>query len=639
MDNDQIKAAVAAKRQPGALQARLTGIKQQAATLLGAGVPPTVRAILEEAAETSEYSRYAVIARNRAELGTELGALTDEEWRRLAQTLLPRLEPSVVCALQGLVRRPYTEGLTRRPFRTPTARATLAGMRGRWLANVALLLGDYDADIVWVAEHAAHLAGWSGAVDLGWLLAGAIDRGGSTGDAVFDVLAATVRGDHPTSQMGRHVTQALLSCNRPDAWEIVARLLLAAQREEGLRQVILESVDEAHPAAFRRIVTVIREHNLARFSSVIRAADTWFGFLWDGTSQVKIDSLLGRVLTLLDDPAARETALNGDDAETAYLALWSVAFENVDAVVPLATKLASSSSESMRFVAAHILVQSLWSSALGVLVDLLGDADLRVAARALDGFFADRSKQVNVEKLFDRLEPLIARIPKRGQQLDAIVWPWWKHTLERSHVAAAMVVHAAHIPGDRLLPHVRDLHADGRAAFLRSVAGLAAQRLRDQAKPKRRTLSAGERTLAIDFLGDASESVRSTAYNVLEPLPLESDEVERIVTLLDRKASDLRARSLSRLRALSDADLLNVADRLLADASELRRQAGLELLRDAMEKKRSLAEVRARIERYSAGRAALTKQEEAHVAAVLHEPTVASTDDALGLIDLRAMQT
>jgi len=637
MDNEQIQAELAAKRQPGSLLARVTGIKQQAAALVGAGVPPTVRAMLEQALQASEYSRHAVIARNRAELGAQLGALGDDGWRRLAQTLLPRVESSVACALDGLVRRPYTEGLTRRPFRAPHSQVTLATIRGRWLASVALLLGDYDADIVWIAEHAAHLAGWSGAVDLGWLLAGAIDSGGATGDAVFEILAATVRGDHPTSQMGRHVTQALLSCARPDAWQLVERLLLAAQREEGLRQIILESVDESHPAAFRRLVTVIREHNLARFSSVIRAADTWFGFLWDGTSQVKIDGLLGRVLALLDDDAAQAAALNGDDAESAYLALWCVAFHNVEAALPLAANLASSGSESMRFVAAHILVQSAWPSAFDSLSHLLGDADLRVAARALDGFFADRSKHADVAQMFGRLEQLIARIPKRGQHLDALVWPWWKRTLERSHVAAAMVVHAAHIPGDRLLPHVRDLNADGRAAFLRGVAGLAAHRMRGQPESKRRPLSAGERALAIDLLGDASEPVRSTAYHVLDALPLESDEVERIVTLLDRKASDLRARSLTRLRALSDAALLNAADRLLADTSETRRQAGLELLRDAMEKKRSLAAVRARMERYRAVRQTLSKQEEVHVAAVLTEPTVASTENALGLIDPRAM--
>src|SRR6185437_10615692 len=423
MDNDQIKAELAAKRRPGALLERLSGIKQQAAALIGAGIPPTVRALLAQACNASEYSRYALIARSRAELGAHLAGLSDDDWRQLAHSLLPRLESSVVAALRALERRPYTEGLTRRPFRSSLSGKTLAGLRGRWLASVALLLGDYDADIVWIAGHGAPLAGWSGAVDLGWLLAGAIDAGGATGDAVFEVLAATVRGDHPTSQMGRHVTQALLSCARPDAWELVERMLLAAQREEGLRQVILESVDESHPAAFRRIVTVIREHNLSRFSSVIRAADTWFGFLWDGTSQVKIDSLLGRVLTLLDDAAARDAALNGDDAETAYLALWSIAFEDVDAMLPLATKLASSSSESMRFVAAHVLVQSSWTSAFGPLINLLGDSDLRVAARALGGFFVDRSTHADVAQIFERLEQLIARIPKRGQPLAAIVWP------------------------------------------------------------------------------------------------------------------------------------------------------------------------------------------------------------------------
>lgn len=633
-----MKADLAAKRRPGALLERLSGIKQQAAALIGAGIPPTVRALLAQACNASGYSRYALIARSRAELGAHLAGLSDDDWRQLAHSLLPRLESSVVAALRALVRRPYTEGLTRRPFRSPLSGKTLAGLRGRWLASVALLLGDYDADIVWIAGHGAPLAGWSGAVDLGWLLAGAIDAGGATGDAVFEVLAATVRGDHPTSQMGRHVTQALLSCARPDAWELVERMLLAAQREEGLRQVILESVDESHPAAFRRIVTVIREHNLSRFSSVIRAADTWFGFLWDGTSQVKIDSLLGRVLTLLDDAAARDAALNGDDAETAYLALWSIAFEDVDAMIPLATKLASSSSESMRFVAAHVLVQSSWTSAFGPLINLLGDSDLRVAARALAGFFADRSTHADVAQIFERLEQLIARIPKRGQPLAAIVWPWWKHTLERAHVAAAMVAHAASVPGERLLPHVRDLNADGRAAFLRSVAGIAAYRSRGRPDAQRRTLTAGERALAIDLLGDAASSVRSTAYDVLDAMPLERDEVERIIDLLDRKASDLRARSLRRLRALSDADLLSVSDRLLADASEARRQAGLELLRDAVETKRSLADVRERIERYSAGRATLSTQEEAHVTAVLREPTVATNEDALGLIDPRTMQ-
>jgi len=37
--------------------------------------------------------------------------------------------------------------------------------------------------------------------------------------------------------MGRHVTRALLTASRPDGWEFVEKLLLAAQREDGLRQM------------------------------------------------------------------------------------------------------------------------------------------------------------------------------------------------------------------------------------------------------------------------------------------------------------------------------------------------------------------------------------------------------------------
>jgi len=70
MDNDRIEVELTAKRQPGALLERLTSIKQQAAALVGAGVPPTVRALLEQACKTSDYSRYALIVRSSDEVGT-----------------------------------------------------------------------------------------------------------------------------------------------------------------------------------------------------------------------------------------------------------------------------------------------------------------------------------------------------------------------------------------------------------------------------------------------------------------------------------------------------------------------------------------------------------------------------------------
>ena len=106
--------------------------------------------------------------------------------------------------------------------------------------------------------------------------------------------------------------------------------------------MILESVDEAHPQMFRRMLRLIVDQDLARFTSVVRAADTWFGFMWDGASNAKVDGLVRRALLFLDDPAARAAALDESDGETVYLALWATAFDDVDeAIGPAAARLSA----------------------------------------------------------------------------------------------------------------------------------------------------------------------------------------------------------------------------------------------------------------------------------------------------------
>ena len=46
-------------------------------------------------------------------------------------------------------------------------------------------------------------------------------------------------------------------------------MLLAAQRQEGFRQSILESIDISLPDAFRHMLKVIIDNNLVRFSSTV----------------------------------------------------------------------------------------------------------------------------------------------------------------------------------------------------------------------------------------------------------------------------------------------------------------------------------------------------------------------------------
>src|SRR5262249_48124220 len=71
---------------------------------------------------------------------------------------------------------------------------------------------------------------------IGHLLAAVISSGGESADEVFEIVCRSARGEHEIGGMGRHVTRALLSASRPEGWELMEKMLLAAQRQEGLRR-------------------------------------------------------------------------------------------------------------------------------------------------------------------------------------------------------------------------------------------------------------------------------------------------------------------------------------------------------------------------------------------------------------------
>ena len=112
-----------------------------------------------------------------------------------------------------------------------------------------------ELDLNWYAAWTPYL-GYGADNTLGYLLAAAVEQNNAE---VFDTLVASAKGEHPIGAMGRHVPRALLTANKPEGWDFIEKLLIAAQRQEGLRQVILETVDESHPEAFIRMLRLLSE--------------------------------------------------------------------------------------------------------------------------------------------------------------------------------------------------------------------------------------------------------------------------------------------------------------------------------------------------------------------------------------------
>ena len=233
----------------------------------------------------------------------------------------------------------------------------------------------------WVAAWAVHLSWRTDA--LGYLFAGIIDAGGPSAESVLAILKDSAANRHEVGGPGGHATRGLLCCSRPEAWAFMEGLLLAAQRQEGLRQTILEAVDEAHPQAFQRLLGVLLDQNLIRFASVARATGVWLGEEEAVENPKKLRTDLQTLRDMLADPTARQKAIAKGSAATAYRALWAIAFEDAAAAVKAATPLFRDKDAGRRFAAAKLASETALPEVAGLMLPLLQDPDLRLVSLAV----------------------------------------------------------------------------------------------------------------------------------------------------------------------------------------------------------------------------------------------------------------
>ncbi len=563
------------------------------------------------AAITGDYVKHQV-ARERA--AKRLLALGDADRRGVFGALFPHLAPHVEAAWRLHDRLPYQSGWMRKPFRAPQPPAQADAARVVWLQSLLHVALPYEAQpLSWFAAWASYIGGYHGDT-VGLLLAAAIDRRDAEGDEVFDILLASARGEHEIGTMGRHVSRALLASERSEGWEFLEKYLLAAQRQEGLRQVVLEAVDEAHPEAFCRMLRLIRENDLTRFSATIRAVDVWLGFGWDAMSARFAATALEQIEGFLEDPEARAKAVAGDDLPAAYFALWAAAFDDAPAAVALCRPLLEHPDAAHRFVAAYLLVQTKLPEASAALLPLLDDPDLRLALLALRA-------ELTGDDLFERLERLIARLPVKPKTLDALVWDWTAQVADRSAVADRLPRSLGDRPPRRLIPYLPALSASGRSAAADLFAAHA------EADPDVRDALLG-------LVGDPTEYVRDKALKSVTKAPLTPDEARRMEALLTRKTGDLRRGVLSLLLAQPDLHARTSAQRLLAAKDPLPRQAGLELLAQMVKRDRAAPQCRAVAAEHRASAVKVSESEDALLDQLLDveraEPTL---DNGLGLFD------
>src|SRR5262245_50360864 len=403
----------------------------------------------------------------------ELDRQSPQDRHKVFAAIAPHLSLSMEQTWQLLKTSPYQIGYERKAFRAPRhshlAKASLCS----WIEGMRKL-ERYRAEILtpaWLAAWAPHLDENYDFISphLGPFFAAILNEDNGSSNDVFEILRQSLTNQHEIGGAGRHVYTGFLLSNRPEAWELIEKTLLAAQRQEGLRQAILEAVDLTHPEAFRRMLRLILDHDLIRFSAVVRAVDVWFGQLWSAASPGIIKKMLTQVVEFLENPAARKKALEGKDAEAAFLALWCEATEDAAASVPLAEKLLNAKSPELRYVAARHLVNLNLDEAAAALVPAIDDEDLRVAQLALNSDELDDLQRPEVDGRFERIERLVSRVPEKPQKLKPIVWPWTESAIERSQVAGCLVFSLGKRPATRLVPYLTQLDPSIRSSAVEKL--------------------------------------------------------------------------------------------------------------------------------------------------------------------------
>ncbi|MDB5310431.1 MAG: hypothetical protein JWO38_4633 [Gemmataceae bacterium] len=553
---------------------------------------------------------------------------------KVLAALFPTMHADVEAGWQLKGRMPYTVGYARRAFRAPSRPEVYAATRQEYLENLFDELGDVPDDVLsaeWVAAWAVHL-GYR-ADEFGYLLAGVIDAGGAAAESVLTILKDSAANRHEIGGPGGHATRGLLCSGRKDAWEFAESLLLAAQRQEGLRQNILEAVDEAHPEAFRRMVGLLLDHNLIRFASVARAAGVWFGEEEEVENPKKLKTDLQGCRELLGDPAARQKAIARGDAATAYRGLWALAFEDVQAAVTAAAPLLRDKTPARRLAAAKLLTDSGLPDAAQLMLPLIDDPDERLVSAALLYFQSmptagkdsddDEDGPGRYPKdLFERVEKRLPSLPAKPKALKPLVPGWSVSDLEQGDAASLLLRCLGQRPAERLLPYLPMMDEYSRVQALARLC-------------EARTLSSKVRQTLLAVAGEPNRYVREAALKYLKKCKLAEDEVQTLERYLTRKTADFRRGVFELLLNRPDKLVVGSIDRLLAAGDANRRAAGIELARRMTDAGRTAEPVRDRLRAYRAEKGKRLAQAEAAAIEIVLNPAARppTLDDGLGLFD------
>lgn len=408
-------------------------------------------------------------------------------------------------------------------------------------------------------------------------------------ESVINAIRKALTCEDNSHRLQRCHLGAIARSGNCELLELEGKLLLAARLQEGLRQAILETVDEGTAKNHLYMLSIIINNNLLRFASVKRAIAVWTGMGEMNTQNRVFDKIALQMYTFLNDRALARKALQSIDSVELYMGLWCNGFYNTDEIETLVSNIITHGqrhqAQTLFYYLGNIQSPLLTQRLCNLGLEHWHD-DLSVMAALLSSYLSKLSYnryyyQQDVPRWEDHfaspeearqqykwLKALSQSMPTE-KRFEPFIFPWDYCILTRSHVVDKMILIAWMLNDTALLDDLCDLvpsmlDSYSRDSFLTRVIG-------HPSTPR-------QEAFVLQSLADRSIDTRNAALNTLEKMVLTPEQTRTLEEMLRLKYSEVRVGIIKVLMKQTDDSLSVSLQHLLTDKVAERRLAGLDIM-------------------------------------------------------------
>ena len=498
---------------------------------------------------------------------------------------------------EKITKTPYTMGYTRRMVRSTNYRNYIDKLFSVLKTFVHYKFFDIDTKKLLLGNCDFHgLEGWDlknliSSLENKYVIANEIDNGNQ--EVIDFINEALTSGS--SKNIGYGNLAAIFVSENKSLVEMAGKLLLAAQRQEGLRQQICETIDEGSQENFEYMFKIIYDNDLIRFSSVKRALGVWTGLLGQNynTPETVGKKELEIINKLIDNPKYANELLKSDDNVEVYLALWYKASQDVKFALEAVQELLKVTKIHTKLLVAYNLdifqdIKYQRTIAKDIIKEYSKKDDndfLKIVACYWEHLsynsYSNSSIKTNrglfdtideAKEFFEILKKVFVLIDGKDKGFNPIIFPWVSRYIYKHNIASLLFTIATSYSElnlkNEVFTYFKAIEPYSRGAYLKSLFN----------KPE----NEDEELLVVKMLADAS--VTNEANKIIRANNLATKYAKEIEDALRLKTADVRKNAIGLILSLESSKLLETTENLVKDKNGNKRLAGLDILTKVKDK-------------------------------------------------------